>query len=319
MNKDQQTGATAARLVAACIGTAGSFTLFAAYIIIPPAGLFSGLLAPFPAVFCHFRYGRATAAIITLGTTALLARVFGIQTAALYLAQCGVIAHLMPELLYKGYGVARTMVWTTAANLIVYFLAALAITIISDQDIHRLAVTEINSSISQAIAIYEKAGVKGDELEVMKKSMSMAAAVIARIYPALMTVMLIAMTGCNIALIRRFTSRLSCNLKIGEFNEFKTPESLVWLLIAAGFAMMADNPIINTPALNLLVILTVFYFLQGLAVISTIIARQSFSGFLRIGLYLMLMLQPYMAALVAALGIFDLWGDFRTPRKQENL
>ena len=319
MSVKPQAGTTTARLTAASVGMAGSFFLFAAYVVIPPAGLFSGLLAPFPAIFFRFRYGRGVAAIITIGTTALLAGVFGVQTAALYLVQCGVIAHLMPELIDNGVGVARSMIWTTAANLVVYLLAAVAVTAVSGLNIHQMAVTEINSSIAQALSIYEKAGVKGDELVVMKQSMSMAAAVIARIYPSLMTVLLIAMTGCNMALLRRFSNRLGCDLDIGEFNDFRMPELLVWLLIAAGFAMLANNPMVTVPALNLLVILTVFYFLQGLAVISTIIARQSFSGVLRVGMYLFLLLQPYMAALVAAIGIFDLWVDFRTPRKQENL
>ena len=84
-------------------------------------------------------------------------------------------------------------------------------------------------------------------------------------------------------------------------------------------AVLADNTIITTPAINVLAVIVVLYFLQGLAVLSTVIARQSIAGVLRAGLYIMLLLQPYLAALVAAIGIFDLWGDFRTPRKQENL
>jgi hypothetical protein len=34
--------------------------------------------------------------------------------------------------------------------------------------------------------------------------------------------------------------------------------------------------------------------------------------------YLFLLLQPYLFAGVAALGIFDIWGNFRAP-KQQNL
>jgi uncharacterized protein YybS (DUF2232 family) len=83
--------------------------------------------------------------------------------------------------------------------------------------------------------------------------------------------------------------------------------------------MLAGNYIITTPALNILAIIALLYFLQGLAVLFTVIARQSIAGVLRVILYIMLVLQPYLAALVAAIGIFDLWGDFRTPRKQENL
>jgi hypothetical protein len=138
-------------------------------------------------------------------------------------------------------------------------------------------------------------------------------------YPALITVTLIAMVGCNLALLRRFTTGMGFSLNINEFRAYRNPDILVWGLIAAGFLLLADNRIITTPAINVLAIIIVLYFLQGLAVLSTVIARQSIAGVLRAGLYIMLLLQPYLAALVAAIGIFDLWGDFRTPRKQENL
>jgi hypothetical protein len=146
-----------------------------------------------------------------------------------------------------------------------------------------------------------------------------AADLLIRVYPALITVTLIAMTSFNLSLARRFVVSPDSDLKFGDFRQFKNPEWLVWILIAAGFSLLAGNAIITTPALNLLVVLAVLYFIQGLAVVSTIIARQSFAGILRLGLYMMLLFQPYIAAFVAALGIFDLWGDFRTPRKQENL
>lgn len=315
---NQQTN-SAARLGAVAIGMVASFLLYAAYMVIPAAGFFSGLLAPFPAAFFRFRHGRGTAVIITLGATTLLTAAFGIQAGALFLLQCGTISLLMPEFLVRGYGATRTIAWTTAANLAVFAMAALAFSLVSGQNFHLLVVNEINGSIAQAIAIYEKAGVKGDELALMKQSMSMAAGLIIRIYPALATIMLTAMTGLNLALARRLDQRLGLGLKIGDFNNFRNRDAMVWLLIAAGFAMLAGTPVITTPALNVLVIVIALYVLQGLAVVLTVIGRQSFAGILRVTLFLMLLFQPYLVALLAALGIFDLWGDFRTPRKRENL
>lgn len=315
---NQQTN-SAARLGAVAIGMVATFLLYAAYMVIPAAGFFSGLLAPFPAVFFRFRHGRGTAVIITLGATTLLTAAFGIQAGAFFLLQCGVIALLMPELLAREYGATRTIAWTTAANLALFAVAALAFNLVSGQNFHLLVVNEINASIAQAISIYEKAGVKGDELALMKQSMSMAAGLITRIYPALATIMLTAMTGLNLALARRAAVRLDLGLKIGDFNSFRNREPLVWLLIAAGFAMLAGNPVITTPALNVLVIVIGLYSLQGLAIVLTIISRQSFAGVMRVMLFLMLLFQPYLVALLATLGIFDLWGDFRTPRKRENL
>lgn len=311
-----------ARIVFTGIGTVLSSILFSAYIVIPPAGLLFGLLAPFPAILARLRYGRGTAVIVTLAATTLLSLEFGVQAGLLYLVQSGVIALLLPELLLRDLGAARSIAWTTTVNLLVYVVVACAMLFISGQSLqqlHGLAVTEINTSVTQALALYEKAGIKGDDLAALKQSMTTAAHLLISLYPALATVLLIVMAGCNLALVKRYSQQFCFNVKIGEFRSFRNPDMLVWLLIAAGFAMLTDVPMVTTPALNVLVVLVLLYFLQGMAVISSMFFRFGSAVALRFMLYLLLIVQPYMAALVAAIGIFDLWGDFRTPRKQENL
>lgn len=310
----------AARLTAAAIGTLSSFLLFAANMIIPLAGFFSSLLAPFPALYFWFKNGRITAAIIILAVTGLLTVVFGLQFGALYLTQCGIIALAMPEFLIRDFGASRSIAWTTAVNLVVFALIALVFSVVSGQNIHNLAVKEINTSIAQAVSIYEQAGFKGEDLAQLKQSMNMAAELIIRIYPALFTLVLIIVSGCNLALLKRQSVRLGLDLKLGDFKNYKNNEMLVWLLIACGFAQLTAQPIITIPTLNLLLIISTLYFLQGMAVLLTIIARQPFGTTFRVMLYLMLVFQPYLAALVSAIGIFDLWGNFRSPRnKEENL
>jgi uncharacterized protein YybS (DUF2232 family) len=247
-----------------------------------------------------------------------MAGVFGITASAFFLVQCGLIALLMPELLLRGFGGVRSLVWTTSANVIMLAFAVIFFAVSSGQDLHKLVSTEIQNSVAQAVSIYEKSGVKGDDLLALKQTMAMASELVIRLYPALVTITLIVMAGCNLALLKRYAASES-SMNISEFRHYRNPDILVWVLIAAGFSMLAGNTIITTPALNLLAIILLLYFLQGLAVLFTVIARQNIAGVLRVGLYVMLVLQPYLAALVAAVGIFDLWGDFRTPRKQENL
>jgi uncharacterized protein YybS (DUF2232 family) len=307
------------RILAALIGMAGSFILFAAYLVIPPAGIFSGLLAPFPAAYFRFRHGRGTVCIIILGATAGMTAFFGLTAGMFYLVQCGLVAILMPELLLRGFSAARSIAWTTAANATLLSAAVVIFSAAGGQNIHQMAEAEIQKSVAQAVAIYERSGVKGDELAVLKQTMATAADMVIRIYPALIVITLVAMAGCNLALIRRFAAGMGFRLNIDEFRAYRNPDLLVWGLIASGFSLLANDRIITIPALNALAIILVLYFLQGLAVLSTIISRQSVAGVLRTALYVMLLLQPYLAALVAAIGLFDLWGDFRTPRKQENL
>ncbi|MSN25519.1 MAG: DUF2232 domain-containing protein [Geobacter sp.] len=312
--------ALSSRLKAAMLGMIGSFVLFAAYLAIPPIGIFSGIVAPFPAAYARLRYGRLTGFIVTLGTTALTTALFGLFAGLLYLGMCGVTGLFMPELLARGHNGSRTVFWSTAANLTVMVAGIFLYGYSTGQNLQMLISTEIASSMTQAAAIYEKSGIKGEELEILKQTMSTISALLNRLYPALITTLIAVIAGCNLALLKKIADKSGISINIGDFASFKNPDLLVWALIAAGFSTLLPSPLVTTPALNILLLASLLYFVQGMAVISVVISRQSIAGILKVGLYIMLVLQPYLAALIAGIGLFDLWGDFRTPNnKQENL
>ncbi|MBC7962755.1 MAG: YybS family protein [Steroidobacteraceae bacterium] len=297
----------------------GSFVLFAAYLVVPPIGIFSGILAPFPAAYTRLMHGRMPACIVLLGATTATTALFGIFAGCLYLGMCGIIGLFMPELLARSFSGSRTMFWTTAANLAVLFVGIFLYSASVEVSLQQLISAEITSSMTQAAAIYEKSGIKGDDLELVKQSMKTVSDLLLRLYPALVTVLLVLMAGCNLALLKKTSSVAVTNLNIGEFVSFKNPDMLVWVLIAVGFSMLLPSPIMTTAALNILLLVSLLYFVQGLAVVSVLISKQSISGILRIGLYVMLVIQPYLVVIIAVIGLCDLWVDFRTPKKQENL
>lgn len=307
------------RLKASLFGVVGSFVLFAAYLAVPPLGIFSGILAPFPAAYNRLVHGRAAALIVLLGTAAFISALFGIFAGGLYLGMCGMIGFFMPGLLLRGVSGSRALFWTTGANLLIFSAGFIAYSAVSGINLQQLISAEISSSLKQAVALYEKGGVTGEELELIKRSMSTAADLLQRLYPALVTALLVVIAGCNLALVKKTTVRTTVNISIGNFRTFRNPDLLVWILIAAGSALLLPVSPVTTPALNILLIVSLLYFLQGMAVVSAFIAKNSASTLLRLLLYAMLIIQPYLLALVAGIGLFDLWVDFRTPKKQENL
>lgn len=307
------------RLKASLLGVVGSFVLFAAYLAVPPLGIFSGILAPFPAAHNRLIHGRVSSLIVILGSTAAISAFFGLFAGCLYLAVCGMISFLMPELLLRGTSGSRTLLWTTAANLLVFSLGIFVYSYFSGINLKQLISVEISNSLKQAIALYEKSGVTGEELEFLKRSMSTAAEMLQRLYPALVTVMLIVIAACNLALLKRTAVNTTVNLHIGDFSKFKNPDLLVWILIAAGFSLLLPDSLITTPALNVLLVTAMLYFFQGMAIVSALVTKHSVPAFVRILLYTMLIIQPYLLAFVVGIGIFDLWVDFRTPKTQENL
>jgi uncharacterized protein YybS (DUF2232 family) len=176
--------------------------------------------------------------------------------------------------------------------------------------------------MSQALKLYEQQqGLNPQDLETIKQGLQNIAATLLRILPALGTLNLLLVASISLLFLRRMAIQRSLTLKVEPFTSFRVPDLLIWPLIVAGFSMLATTPLITTPALNVLAVLAVLYFCQGLAVLLTMIARTSYAGVLKMMLIAVLLLQPYLAPVVAFIGIFDLWGDFRTPRtkQEENL
>jgi hypothetical protein len=177
----------------------------------------------------------------------------------------------------------------------------------------------IDSSISQTIALYEKSDLKEGDLLALQQGMKQAGAVVGRIYPALVLVALGAIAGLNLQLLRRMAEKINRPLAVAELNAFRNPDHLIWFVIVSGFALLIKNADVVTAALNVLTVSLALYFAQGLAVALHLFDRFAIPRFIRITFYFLLALQPYLAVALAALGIFDLWGNFRTPKQQKNL
>ncbi len=307
------------RLKASLIGVVGSFVLFAAYLAIPPLGIFSGMLAPFPAAYNRLIYGRVSSLIVILGSAAAISALLGFFAGLLFLGMCAMTGFFMPELLLRGFSGSRALFWTTAANLLIFFVGYIVYTSTYNSNVQQLISSEISGSLAQAIAIYEKAGVKGDELDFLKQSMATAAELLQRLYPALITAMLVFIAGFNLVLLKKSTAKSKVAIAIADFSSFRNHDLLVWIPILSGFLLLLPESLITTPVLNILLIAALLYFFQGMAVISALFTKHSVPSFVRILLYLLLVIQPYLLAVVACTGLFDLWIDFRTPKTQENL
>jgi len=319
MNDSTQHGSLLQRLLPVLFGASLTAVLFAMCFLIPPAGIILCLLVPFPAIYSRFRNGRGTEAAVVTIATLLVSWLFNPQTAMFYLIQFGIVSLVMPEMLARGYGGARTVVWATVACLLASLLLVTSLAFSEGQQVHAGVVALIKESFAKAVSYYEGRGFKGDDLATVRQALAVAADLLSRTYPAFATVFIALVAAFNALLAGRYCSRLAGTPLVGEFKEFKNPEQLIWLLIAAGFSMLSDVAVVTTPALNVLVVLGLLYFFQVLAVVQTMMDRNSQGRLLRTAFYLMLIFQPYVAIPVIALGIFDLWGDFRTPRKQENL
>ena len=300
-------------------GSVITLALFLAYVSFPLLGMFPGLFVPLPGMYFAHKHGNMMGAAIVAVCLVAIVPVAGMSAAIIYLLQCGILTLAVPHFLSRGWGGARAIAVSVALNLLLIVLFAVVFATSQGVDLHGQVLKGISSSITQTAAVYEKSGLTGEELQSFKSAMEQAGALIGRIYPALLVISLSTIAGLNLWLLAQLAMRLPKRLALGEFTRFKLPEHLIWVVIAAGFSLLLPQREASGVALNVLIVILSLYFMQGLAVISWFFNRFAVPGLVRAVFYVLLTLQPYLAVMVAALGIFDLWGDFRAPRQPKNL
>lgn len=296
-----------------------TLALFLAYITFPVLGLAAGIITPLPAMYYYFRRGAIAGVLIFAITLSVLMVMGDASVPMLYLLQAGLTGIFLPFFYLQGKGAARAIVYSVGINFLLIVILALAYGFWSGTDLQGILLKGINSSTEQAVAIYSKQGLPPEDLELFTEGIRRAGSLIAQIFPALALVSLGTIAALNMSVIIRLRAKRLPEIPEPElFLSFRNPDMLVWVVIAAGFALLIPAADVGRAGLNVLVVCGFIYFLQGLAVVLAFFKRVSVPSLARIIFWLVLAFQPYLVLAIAILGLFDIWGNFRVP-KQKNL
>ena len=94
--------------------------------------------------------------------------------------------------------------------------------------------------------------------------------------------------------------------------QLKPEAGWIWVLIGSGLLGVVAPGAWGTAALNLFLVMAAVYFLQGLAIVQNLFEVRSFPRMFRVAAYILLFVQLPVMMLVAGVGAFDLWFDFRS-------
>jgi uncharacterized protein YybS (DUF2232 family) len=296
-------------------GIVATVTLFLAYASLPLFGLFGGVLAPLPAVYYSLRLGKIAGGAIVIVSAALLFILADKVIIVLYLLQIASVSILLPFFLERRSSSASIFL-TAVSSLAIILAASFGYSLASGINLDAEAQKWLSAGISQTASLYSKSGLKDAELQELQQGLRQAGSVMVRVYPAMLAISQAIIVIVTMLAVAGFVRRGQLKLTIGEFKDFRNSEYLVWFLIASGFAMLIESDIVGRVALNILLTVCFAYFFQGLAVMSHFFTRFAVPAIGRFFFYMFLLLQPYLLAGVAILGIFDMWGNFRTPRQQ---
>ncbi len=293
-----------------------SAALFAASLWLPPFGFLGCLVSPLPLAVVAWRLGIRGACVaggVAVGVAFLLAGPVGAGVYASQFAAGGVAVGLAlrgrmrPEVVVGGYALLSTAAfWASMAVLAASSgtgpLAYL------DQTL-RQAVEQAGTFLLQgeadaqaALAVQTWAAETGRVLSVA--------------FPGLYAVLALLTGWLNALLARRAVPEAA-----GEpWSRWRAPEAWIWGLIASGLVALLASGALGTVALNIFLAALGVYFLQGLAVMHHLFEARGFPRLFRVFAYALLFVQLPVMLVVAGVGAFDLWFDFRarwSPRPPE--
>jgi hypothetical protein len=104
-------------------------------------------------------------------------------------------------------------------------------------------------------------------------------------------------------------------------REWRSPDWFIAVFIVAGILTVSQHQASHVFGLNLLIITCQVYFFQGIAIVASLMDQNKWPGFIRWPLYIFILIQVYIMVIVAGIGLFDTWFDFRkrirTPKGDE--
>ena len=96
-----------------------------------------------------------------------------------------------------------------------------------------------------------------------------------------------------------------------DFQEWKMPPFLVWIFIISGFMAIYPGEDISSAGKNLVTAVSIFYLIQGFAVMKFFFQIMKIPVFVRWLVYLLIGIQWYGLLMVVFTGLMDNWFDFR--------
>jgi uncharacterized protein YybS (DUF2232 family) len=301
-------------------GSILTFILFLLQRTLPVIGVLAGIAIPFPCVYCTMQSGRkvgyAIVALLMIGLSFL-----GSQEVLIYLLQSVIISLALPEFLLRGNGISKSLLYTVSINTLLLAAFVSAYVALSQSDFDGQMRGAIHSAVAKVEEIYRSMELPANDEQELVTVLRETGKHVETIYPSLVVIFCWLSVAFNLLLIRRslHIQGKDSAFFYDSFSRFRNPDGIVWLLIVGGFTLLLKEGYITRITLNVLIVILFLYFVQGIAILTYFQRKLSLSRFLLPVFYFLMIIQPIVLVPVAAIGLFDLWADFRTPKKQENL
>ena len=292
------------------------FILFFALVVFPPLGALIGVLSPFPLIFIYLQRGRQVGFLLVALVFTVLLLLVGANQAMLFIAEYALMAVVLGELIRFQLPGDRCIAISALASGIVSMILLVSLFGTQDISVKEFFENQFRAHFSQSMEAFVSMGENKAEVAKMKAFAEKAAEGFAVSYPAFILIGSLIGASVNYALVRIFWMRFyGPGLFTGRaFSQWVCPENLIWGFILSGAALFLGQDVVAEAGLNVFLVMLCVYFTQGFSIVVHFLKVRGVPTFFWFVLFILIFVQPLLIGLVAGLGVFDIWADFRKLR-----
>lgn len=296
-------------------GIVVSSLIFLAASLVPVVGFLFALFTPLPTLFFYSLAGRLQGLAIlmlSLLSVALIHGAIGTPANAPFLFLSGCTGVFLAELLKRDYTIEKVVLYPAFTYCLFWFFFVVLVSYHSGTPAWELIERYIAENIRENIQMYARIGATSEHVEFMKEHLAQVSHFFTIISPSVVLVSIAFTLWLNLLGARiLFHKNGIAYPDFGDLTRWKTPDWLIWLVIISGASIMLPITETQYAAMNVLLVCFFAYFLQGFSILSFFFTRKRVPIFIRFLVYGIIVVQQYILLFLIALGVFDLWCDFR--------
>lgn len=292
--------------------------LFASSLYFPVLGIAVGVFTPLPVIFTYLKWGWANALAVLVIVSVILFSLSGGLFTAVFFIEYGMMAMVMAGMIHRCF-LREKVVFLSSALPAFCGIAALVVFFSGHEAGFMGYMKEkIDLALLETIKGYKEAGVGQEHVQALEIYSSQLAELFVRLIPAWLISGSLITASLNYSAIKKvwlkWLGKEGTYFKDPSFGEWVLPDHFVWVFIASGFFLLLPLDALNSIGVNSLFLSLLVYTIHGMAILFFWLERKKKSRFLLyMGIFLLL-IQPLLLIIIAGLGIFDIWFDFRKLR-----
>lgn len=287
--------------------------IFIIMYMMPLINLFAWMFMPLPILFYRLKTGRTGGFIImVISLFMLILTTRNTAFNPLYFGSLLITGFFLGECIEKHLSMEKIILFTCFAVFSVCTAVMFIYAANQGTSVETLILNYVDRYKELSSQMFSDLAAFNPRFDATQESIEQISTVVTLILPGIIIMTYLTMLWLNVLIIRKLLVKKGIVVKtIENLILWKAPDHLVFGLILVCIGLFLPISGLKIVALNLLIVLLFVYFFQGIAIVSFFLNRKNAPFVLKIFFYALLAIQPLLVLLIAVLGLFDTWINFR--------